>query len=82
MDKKDKIEQLLISLLESIGNATNDSSYEMTDAGKITSVEFRFMPAVEFTEEDVELIRELSDDYPNELEDLLEYLDSAEEDVY
>ena len=53
---------LLISLLRTINEATSEIDSEETDAGLVTIPSFRYEPTFEFDEEDIQTIREISDE--------------------
>ena len=53
---------LLLSLLRTINGATSEIDSEETDEGLITIPSFRYEPTFEFNEEDIQTIRQLSDE--------------------
>lgn len=53
---------LLLSLLRTINEATSEMDSEETDAGLITIPSFRYEPTFEFDEEDIQTIKELSNE--------------------
>ncbi len=53
---------LLLSLLRTINEATLEIDSEETDEGLITIPSFRYEPTFEFNEEDIQTIREISDE--------------------
>ena len=53
---------LLVSLLRTINEATSEMDSEETDAGLITIPSFRYEPTFEFDEEDIQTIKELSNE--------------------
>lgn len=75
MTRNDKIENLLLRILEEISNAASGSCIEDTDCGKLYIPEFRrYCPTFEFTKEDIAIIRELENDSCVDLSGILEPL--------
>lgn len=66
MRKEDKIERLLVSILEAIADATESVEVESADCGVIHLPILKYAPVFEFTDEDIQLIKELGD---NNMED-------------
>ena len=66
MKNKDKIERLLVSILEAIADATESVEVENTDCGVLHLPILKYAPVFEFTNEDIKLIRKLGD---NNMED-------------
>lgn len=62
MRKEDKIEKLLVSILETIVDATESVEVESADCGVLHFPIFRYSPMFEFTDEDIQLIKELGED--------------------
>ena len=71
---------LLNSMFETINDAANGATFSNTDAGKLTSPEFRFTPMFEFSEEDIEFMRRMCTEHSYDLDDFIEMLDEAEEE--
>ena len=73
MTRNDKIENLLLRILEEISNAASGSCIEDTDCGKLYIPEFsRYCPTFEFTKEDIALIRKLAKENCEDLSGILE----------
>ena len=53
---------LLLSLLRTINEATLEIDSEETEEGLVTIPSFRYEPTFEFNEEDIQTIREISDE--------------------
>lgn len=53
---------LLLSLLRTINEATSETDSEETEEGLVTIPSFRYEPTFEFNEEDIQTIREISDE--------------------
>lgn len=73
MKKSDKIENLLLRILEEISNTASGACISDTDCGELYIPEFRrYCPTFEFTEEDIALIRELENDNCADFSGILE----------
>ena len=59
-DYNDRKHLLLVSLIETISEATAEMDCEDTDAGVISTPVFRWAPQFDFDEEDMQTIRELA----------------------
>ena len=66
MRKEDKIERLLVSILETIADATESVEVESADCDVLHLPMLKYAPVFEFTDEDIQLIKELGD---NNMED-------------
>ena len=67
MSKEEKIKSLLISILRTLSDATNDMEIDKgTDCGTLYYPVLRYMPTFEFDDDDIQLIKTLERD---ELED-------------
>ena len=64
-------EDLLAMLIEVINNSIINMDYNYTDYGVEYYPEFRFMPEIAFTDEDVEAIRSMAVDGDENAESLL-----------
>ena len=62
MKKEDKIEKLLVSILETIVDATESVEVESADCGILYFPILKYAPMFEFTDEDIQLIKELGED--------------------
>ena len=64
MSKEEKIKQLLCGILREICDATDSTDYvEDSDFDATAYIpQFRYMPTFCFTEEDIEIIKDLSDE--------------------
>ena len=64
MSKEEKIKQLLCGILREICNATDSTDFvEDADFDATAYIpQFRYMPTFCFTEEDIEIIKDLSDE--------------------
>lgn len=62
MRKEDKIEKLLVSILETIADATESVEVESADCGVLHFPMLKYAPVFEFTYEDIQLIKELGED--------------------
>ena len=62
MRKEDKIEKLLVSILETIADATESVEVESADCGVLHFPMLKYAPVFEFTDEDIQLIKELGED--------------------
>lgn len=63
MSKEEKIKQLLCNILRDMCEATDSIYYgEGMEFGDIYMPNFRYMPTFCFTEEDIEIIKDLSDE--------------------
>lgn len=71
---------LLNSMFETMNDAASGATYVDTDAGKLTSPEFRFTPVFVFSEEDIEFMRRMCAEHGYDLDDFIEMLDEAKEE--
>lgn len=71
---------LLNSMFETVYDAATGATFSNTDAGKLTSPEFRYTPMFEFSEDDIEFMRRMSTEHSYDLDDFIEMLDEAEEE--
>ena len=62
MRKEDKIEKFLVSILETIADATESVEVESADCGVLHFPMLKYAPVFEFTDEDIQLIKELGED--------------------
>lgn len=61
MSKEEKIKQLLCDILREICDATDSTDFVELDVTAYIP-QFRYMPTFCFTEEDIEIIKDLSDE--------------------
>ncbi len=73
MNKSDKIENLLCRILEEICNSSLSSEPEDSEFGLLFVPEFKYSPIFEFTEEDIQLIKELEEENDYDFSTLTEY---------
>ena len=66
MRREDRIERLLVSILDAIADATESVEVENTDCGVLHLPMLKYAPVFEFTDEDIKLIKKLGD---NNMED-------------
>lgn len=66
MNKEERIRRLLVSILETLANATVDIETENTDCGTLHFPVLRYTPIFEFSNDDIQLIKTLGEE---ELED-------------
>lgn len=59
MTQEEAIKTLLVSILETIADATDTMESEDTDCGTLHFPELRYIPTFEFTNEDIRLIKSL-----------------------
>ena len=72
MDYNDRKHILLVSLLETISEATTEMDIEEnTDCGTISTPVFRYEPQFDFTEEDIQTIREIANEEGMDFSQLL-----------
>lgn len=64
MSKEEKIKRLLCDILREVCDATDSTDFvEDVEFGTATYIpQFRYMPTFCFTEEDIEIIKDLSDE--------------------
>ena len=62
MKKEDKIKKLLVSILETIADATESVEIENADCDILYFPILKYAPMFEFTDEDIQLIKELGKD--------------------
>lgn len=62
MTREEAIRALLVSILETIVDVTGTMESEDTDRGTIHLPELRYVPAFEFFDEDINLIRSLGEE--------------------
>lgn len=60
--KEERQTSLLISLLGTISDATDRMEVEETGSGQIYTLHFRYEPSFGFSEEDIQTLKELSED--------------------
>ena len=70
-------EDLLAMLIEVINNSILNMDYNYTDYGIEYYPEFRFMPKISFTDEDVEAIRSMAVDGDENAESLLDLFEEC-----
>lgn len=70
-------EDLLAMLIEVISNSILNMDYNYTDYGVDYYPEFRFMPEISFTDEDVEAIRSMAVDGDENAESLLDLFEEC-----
>ena len=70
-------EDLLTMLIEVINNSILNMDYNYTDYGVEYYPEFRFMPEISFTDEDVEAIRSMAVDGDENAESLLDLFEEC-----
>lgn len=70
-------EDLLAMLIEVINNSILNMDYNYTDYGVEYYPEFRFMPEISFTDEDVEAIRSMAVDGDENAESLLDLFEEC-----
>ena len=70
-------EDLLAMLIEVINNSILNMDYNYTDYGVEYYPEFRFMPEISFTDEDVEAIRSMAIDGDENAESLLDLFEEC-----
>ena len=70
-------EDLLAMLIEVINNSIINIDYDYTDCGVEYYPEFRFMPEIAFTDEDVEAIRSMAVDGDENAESLLDLFEEC-----
>lgn len=66
MSKEERIRRLLVSMLETLANATVGMETEDMDCGKLHFPVLKYEPTFEFSDEDIQLIKTLGEE---ELED-------------
>lgn len=66
MTKEERIKKLLVSLLETLANATVGMETEDMDCGTLHFPVLRYTPTFEFSNDDIQLIKALGEE---ELED-------------
>lgn len=67
--------RLLLSILETLSGASIGIEKEDTDCGIISIPEFKYMPTIEFTEGEIELIKALGDEFGFDFSTLTEETD-------
>lgn len=70
-------EDLFAMLIEVINNSILNMDYNYTDYGVEYYPEFRFMPEISFTDEDVEAIRSMAVDGDENAESLLDLFEEC-----
>ena len=70
-------EDLLAMLIEVINNSILNMDYNYTDCGVEYYPDFRFMPEIAFTDEDVEAIRSMAVDGDENAESLLDFFEEC-----
>ena len=70
-------EDLLTMLIEVINNSILNMDYNYTDCGVEYYPDFRFMPEIAFTDEDVEAIRSMAVDGDENAESLLDFFEEC-----
>lgn len=66
MSRTEEIKALLVSLLETLANATVDMEVEETDCGTLYYPVLKYIPTFEFSKNDIRLIKAIAKE---ELED-------------
>ena len=66
MSKEDKIKALLVSMLDTLANASVGMETENMDCGTLHCPVLKYTPTFEFTDNDIQLIKTLGEE---ELED-------------
>lgn len=61
MEKNDRIIRLLCSILQEIADATTEMDTEETECGTLHFTELRYTPVFPFTDDDIQLIKEIAD---------------------
>ncbi len=70
--KATDIQNLLGRVLEAIADAATEIESEETDCGKLHYPVFRYTPSFEFTDEDIELIKQIGEEESIDLSTLTE----------
>lgn len=70
-------EDLLAMLIEAVNDSIINMVYNYTDCGVEYYPEFRFMPEIAFTDEDVEAIRSMAVDGDENAESLLGWFEEC-----
>lgn len=60
--KEERMKKLPVSILGAIAEATDTMEIESTDCGTLHFPELRHAPVFEFTDEDIQLIKSLSEE--------------------
>ena len=70
-------EDLLAMFIEAVNDSIINMDYNYTDYGVEYYPEFRFMPEIAFTDEDVEAIRSMAVDGDENAESLLDFFEEC-----
>ena len=72
MKREERIKALLVSILETIAEATDIMESESTDCGIIHFPVLKYAPIFEFTDEDIQLIKSLGEEAMEDFSTLTE----------
>lgn len=72
MKREERIKALLVSILETIAEATDSIAIDNTDCGILHFPILRYAPTFEFTDEDIHLIKSLGEESMEDFSTLTE----------
>lgn len=72
MKREERIKALLVSILETIAEATDGIAIDNTDCGRLHFPILRYAPTFEFTDEDIHLIKSLGEEAMEDFSTLTE----------